>query len=560
MDNPTKIFQLQIGQLEKINREALLPYETTRAIVILHDVVAQNLSMELSEGLVLQLLTKHPLGQARVILYEAQPGFQFALLKQLLAKTEQYFGEQLFTQRDFNQLLTQLNELAHRRFTLLATANVSDISQYNALSKRSETTHYLILNGLELYQLEVTQLQILQILCQQGSRVGIVPVLLIGANETEAADTFKHRYKLQQEFLQQVSAAAFGFDLQQQSIIPINQAAAIWSLLQKFQLTVKAEPAWRSQWQSQLIDAWQQRQQSNTESDFLQILIGMDGAQPAYFCLGEAANAYHALLAGANRSGKSTLLNNLILSACERYSPDELRLWLFDYREGVEFSVYQGLAHVDALHIDHADQRYAIEAFAQFEALIEQRAQLFRQANVTRLLDYNRVAKQPLPRCLLIVDEAQSLFEDREAKIHAKRMLRTIARKGASFGLHLLLSTQSYQNVDLDADVKGQFRLRVALQLATSMDCRALMGNDNDAPLHLERFWAVYNNNNGLVKDNRIIALDELPRAEFVERLAALKQRYPQRQAPAFTPSPAEAIKSEAQSVDNDEWAAWDSM
>jgi len=93
------------------------------------------------------------------------------------------------------------------------------------------------------------------------------------------------------------------------------------------------------------------------------------------------------------------LLNNLILQLCESFTPAELRLWLFDYKEG--------LAHLDALHADNDDKQYAIDAFARFEAIMRERSVLFRQCNppATRLVEYNRQAAQPLPCCLMIVDK-----------------------------------------------------------------------------------------------------------------------------------------------------------
>ncbi|MCK4492692.1 MAG: hypothetical protein KAU26_01435 [Methylococcales bacterium] len=77
--------------------------------------------------------------------------------------------------------------------------------------------------------------------------------------------------------------------------------------------------------------------------------------------------------------------------------------------------------------------------------------------------------------------------------------------------------------MDLDRDVKAQFRLRIGLQLSSSMECRALMGRDNDAMLNLPRYHAVYNGNFSEMKDNRVIALSALARNDLWQRLQALK-------------------------------------
>jgi DNA segregation ATPase FtsK/SpoIIIE-like protein len=80
----------------------------------------------------------------------------------------------------------------------------------------------------------------------------------------------------------------------------------------------------------------------------------------------------------------------------------------------------------------------------RFHEEIERRARLCREARVTDLPDYRRETGQVLPRALVIMDEFQVLFseEDRLAR-EAGRLLADIAKRGAAFGLHLLLATQS---------------------------------------------------------------------------------------------------------------------
>jgi DNA segregation ATPase FtsK/SpoIIIE-like protein len=235
------------------------------------------------------------------------------------------------------------------------------------------------------------------------------------------------------------------------------------------------------------------------------------------------------MIGGTNRSGKTTMLNNILASACETYSPEQLRLWLFDFKEGVSFNIYHAVPHVEVLYTDNRDKDYLHRAFEAFISAMEQRAQLFKQCRppVATLVRYNSVAEQPLPRLVMVVDEAQSLFDERVTKVAAQKMIREISRKGAAFGLHMILMTQSYQNVDLDRDAQGQFRTRIGLQLATSMECRALMGRDNDAPMDLPRFHAIYNDNNGDARSNRRVRLDPLEDEELFRRLDVIRLKYP---------------------------------
>jgi hypothetical protein len=551
------LHQLHIGQLPAINQPALVPYDNSRPIALAHPVGQAHAAADWAEGFALQLLNAHPAGQARLVLFEATPSRQYAHLKRLFAETEGQMGEQLFNSRSCKQQLNALNEQAHRRFALLAAAHAPDLAAYNAQSRRAETTTYLLITDI-LPLIEADDgLQALKNLCHQGAQVGIVPILLHYDLEKSKDHDLTFRRKAYQAFWREIFPTAFGFDCRQTPPQPLQQPAELWRLFQHFHIELGIAPVLCGQWTDALKQKCQSAQQNNPQSDFLRIPIGLDGVQVAHFSLGDASQAFNAMLGGTTGSGKSNLLNNLIVSACETYSPAELRLWLFDYKNGLEFSCFAGLAHLDALQIDNSQQPQAIAAFTAFEALAAQRSTLFKQENVKGITAYNRKAAQPLPRCVLIIDEFQMLFKGstlKDSKVAAQKMLITIATQGRAYGLHLILCTQSYQNVEMDVDVKAQFRLRIGLQLANSMACRALMGRDNDALLNLPPYTAAYNNNFGEERDNRLIALDHLTEDDFAQRLAALKQRYPA-PVPTFKIPPPSAVAPKSRAnADFDDW------
>ncbi|WP_295386128.1 FtsK/SpoIIIE domain-containing protein [uncultured Thiodictyon sp.] len=508
------LLQLRLGTLAAADhRKALLPYDPRQPVALIHDERTATQAADLLEGLALQLLLKHPPGRARLVLFEGAPSRAFGQLKRLLAEAPA-LGEQVFNLRAFSERLAGLDELAHRRCALLAAAQCADLSAYNA-AHAPEPFVYLILSGLGPGLGEAHQLHALRNLLLHGPEAGLTPLLL--AAEPPAVGIGELWRTSVQGLLQILPGAAFGFDLRGGGVAPFAAAAPVWRVLSRFRPVLGLDEPLRRQWAERLLADRQAAEARSTQRDFLRIEIGRVGAHPQHFALGEAADAYHALIAGASRSGKSTLLNRLILEACEAFGPDALRLWLFDFREGVEFTLFAGLAHLDALHVDNADKGYAIAAFARFTGLMKERTALFLQCRppVSKIEDYNRVAAVPLPRCLLIVDEAQSLFDDRETRPHANRFIKEVARKGAAYGLHLILCTQSYQEGHLEPDVKAQFHLRIGLHLSGSPECRALMGRDNEAMLNLPRGSAVYNNRFGEVEHNRIVALHDLPREEL---------------------------------------------
>ena len=77
--------------------------------------------------------------------------------------------------------------------------------------------------------------------------------------------------------------------------------------------------------------------------DEIAIPIGIKGANTIVKMVlgrGGGSTEHHALIAGQTGAGKSTLLHTLIMSTLISYSPDEVQMYLLDFKEGVEFSAY----------------------------------------------------------------------------------------------------------------------------------------------------------------------------------------------------------------------------
>ena len=94
-----------------------------------------------------------------------------------------------------------------------------------------------------------------------------------------------------------------------------------------------------------------------------------------------------------------------------------------------------------------------------------------------------------LPRALVIMDEFQVLFneEDRLAR-EAGRLLADIAKRGAAFGLHLLLATQSPGgSLRHLRPAYEQMALRIALGCLQPSVSQAILGEGNDAATRLTR-------------------------------------------------------------------------
>jgi S-DNA-T family DNA segregation ATPase FtsK/SpoIIIE len=270
-----------------------------------------------------------------------------------------------------------------------------------------------------------------------------------------------------------------------------------------------------------------QRWKADT-TDGLDAQIGVDSrGEPQHFVMG-SRGVHNGLVGGDVRMGKSNLLHVLITQLALKYPPEELELYLLDFKE-VEFDAYltQRLPHARAI-ASRTDREFGLSMLRRFHDEIERRVRLCREARVTQLPEYRAATGQVLPRSLVIMDEFQVLFgeEDRLSR-EAAALLADIAKRGAAFGLHLLLATQSPGGALLVhlRPTYEQMALRIALGCLLPSVSEAILGEGNHAAIKLTRAGdAIYNDRRGEGANPvmRIAALPTTDRLEWMSTIRAL--------------------------------------
>lgn len=246
----------------------------------------------------------------------------------------------------------------------------------------------------------------------------------------------------------------------------------------------------------------------------LSIPIGRTGAtRLQQLRLGQGV-AQHALLAGKTGSGKSTLLHVIITNLALWYSPDQVELYLIDFKRGVEFKTYvtHRLPHARAVAIE-SDREFGLSILQRLNAEMAQRGELFRQAGVQDIAGYRQATGTVLPRTVLIVDEFQVFFaEDDKLAQDATILLEQLVRQGRAFGVHVLLGSQTLGGTSrLAQSTIGQMAIRIALQCAEA-DARQIFEDDNLAARLLSRPGeAIYNDAGGMVVGNSPFQTSWLP-------------------------------------------------
>jgi len=260
----------------------------------------------------------------------------------------------------------------------------------------------------------------------------------------------------------------------------------------------------------------------------LRVPIGVSGTGERHDLELGKGTVNFALIGGMTQSGKSNLLHVLITQLALRYSPDELELYLLDFKEGVEFADYARIRipHVRVLAL-HSEREFGLSILRRLQEILEERGQIFKQVAVTRYDDYRRVVDRPLPRLVAILDEYQVLFQEDDALAReAERLLEDLTRRGAAFGLHILLSTQSpARGRVLSAATYDQIGLRIALKCYPDV-ARAILGEGNHGADQLANPGdAIYNAAMGHPSGNQFVHIAFLAPSErpgYLSAIAAL--------------------------------------
>ena len=241
---------------------------------------------------------------------------------------------------------------------------------------------------------------------------------------------------------------------------------------------------------------------SGDSSKGLKIPIGQSGLSVMDFEIGSTANVHHALIGGANGSGKSVLLHNIIINGAHLYSPDELQFVLLDYKEGTEFKIYEQLPHMFILSIE-SKRSFGVSVLEYLQEEIVSRARLFKTFEAANIAEYKERSGNTLPRLLIVIDEFQVLLSgDVRLSNEAADKLEDISRRGRSFGINLVLSSQSLSNVNISTSTLSNLNLRIALKM-NELDAARFMSNENSLPVKFTRpGQAVYNSTNGLSSGN----------------------------------------------------------
>ncbi|GAA6876494.1 hypothetical protein CHC139_03960 [Helicobacter pylori] len=297
--------------------------------------------------------------------------------------------------------------------------------------------------------------------------------------------------------------------------------------MQDFATKIKAYYEQKKQVKRELKDLQREQEFWTKSSQFrVSVPVGWDiNHKEVCFEIGEAQN--HTLICGRSGSGKSNFLHVLIQNLAFYYVPNEIQLFLLDYKEGVEFNAYakEGILEHARLVSVASSVGFGVSFLSWLDKETKRRGELFKQFNVKDLSDYRKHGE--MPRLIVVIDEFQVLFSDSatKEKERVEAYLNTILKKDRSYGVHLILATQTMRGADINKSLMAQIANRIALAMDAE-DSESILSDD--VACELVRPEGIFNNNRGHKKYHTKMSIPKAP-DEFEPFIKKIHKEFNQR-------------------------------
>lgn len=184
----------------------------------------------------------------------------------------------------------------------------------------------------------------------------------------------------------------------------------------------------------------------------------------------------HMLLAGTTGKGKSTLLNCLIINLMLNYSPQELTLFLIDFKGGVEFACFEDTKHTKEVIWEKDRLEKLLKAIEHNEC--PKREKMLKKKGSKNIFGYNEQVseKDKLPFILIVIDEFAQLSPSEDKDI-IEQLIR-LTPKTRFLGIYFIIATQRPSADILTNNIKGMLTNVVGLGVSTIHDTKVIFGEN----------------------------------------------------------------------------------
>lgn len=195
------------------------------------------------------------------------------------------------------------------------------------------------------------------------------------------------------------------------------------------------------------------------------LLIAIKEEDSSHLILSPKLNAPHTLIAGSTGSGKSVLMQNIILGIACTNTPDQAKIVLIDPKLGVDYFAFEGLPHLQGGIIDNQDS--AILKLNELVVEMNRRYGVLKENKVSNIFELNKKtnATERLPFLWIIHDEFAEWMMTEEYSDAVSDVVGRLGVKARAAGISLVFAAQrpdaNVMPMQLRANLGNRLVLRV---------------------------------------------------------------------------------------------------
>lgn len=178
----------------------------------------------------------------------------------------------------------------------------------------------------------------------------------------------------------------------------------------------------------------------------------------------------HLLIAGTTGSGKSVLLNTIIVSLLMRFTPEDMKFILVDPKM-LEFSPYSGIPNLVSDVITSPKGAIDVLRWAVDEMI--RRYQMMKSEAAKNIDDFVEKTQTRIPKIVVIIDEFSDLMVTSARKV--EEYVMRLSQMARAAGIHLILTTQRPSADVVTGIIKSNLPARIALRVSDKINSRVIL-------------------------------------------------------------------------------------